>query len=243
MRSLPLIAFSLVTLGVVPLAGAHIAQTFPTPRTESQKQGPCGATGSTRGPAQVFEPGETITVEWTETVEHVGHYRIAFDIDGEDFPLPNNPDDNFDVVLVDQIPDRNVNGADRTYSQEITFPDVECDNCTLQLIQIMTTNIPYNSFYFQCSDIQLGAGGGGGGGGADAGPTGAGNGADAGPGGGGGGGGGDGSGGGNGQVMPTSGGCSTGGGSGAGFALLLLGLFAALRASSRRATGLRESSK
>ena len=162
MRSHALILLSAITFGAVPVAEAHITQTFPGTRTESQKQGPCGLTDSLRGPEQVFEPGETITVEWNETVEHPGHYRIAFDIDGEDFPLPNNPDDDFDVTLVDQIADRNVNGADRTYSQEITFPDVECENCTLQLIQIMTTNIPYNSFYFQCVDVSLRAGGGGG---------------------------------------------------------------------------------
>lgn len=224
MRSHALVAFSILTLGVVPLAEAHITQTFPAPRTASQKQGPCGLTDSPRGPAQVFEPGETITVTWNETVEHPGHYRIAFDVDGEDFPLPNNPDDDFDVILVDQIPDRNVSGADRTYSQEITFPDIECDNCTLQLIQIMTTNIPYNSFYFQCSDIQLGAGGGGGG--ADAGAGGGGgDGADAGAGGGGGG-----------DVTPASGGCSSAGGAGFGMGLLLLGLFAALRSRQVRAT-------
>ncbi len=213
MRSHALLVVSILTIGVVPLAEAHIEQTFPAPRTSSQKQGPCGLTDSPRGEAQVFAPGETVTVTWTETVEHPGHYRLAFDIDGEDFPLPNNPDDDFDVILVDQIPDRNVTGADRTYSQEITFPDVECDNCTLQLIQIMTTNIPYNSFYFQCSDIRLSNGGGtdGGAGGADS---------DAGVGGG--------------DVTPTTGGCSSVGGTTSGVGLLLLGAAFALRSRRRR---------
>jgi len=209
MRSHALILLSALTFGAVPVAEAHITQTFPGTRTESQKQGPCGLTDSLRGPEQVFEPGETITVEWNETVEHPGHYRIAFDIDGEDFPLPNNPDDNFDVTLVDQIADRNVNGADRTYSQEITFPDVECENCTLQLIQIMTTNIPYNSFYFQCADISLRAGGGGGG-------------PDAGAGGGG-------SDAGGGVTQPANGSCSAGGSAGLSMALLLLGAMLMLR--------------
>ena len=211
MRSHVLIVLSALTLGVVPVAEAHIAQTFPAPRTESQKQGPCGLTDSPRGPELVFEPGETITVRWNETVEHPGHYRIAFDIDGEDFPLPNNPDDNFEVTLVDQIADRNVNGADRTYSQEITFPDVECENCTLQLIQIMTTNIPYNSFYFQCSDIALRAGGGGG----DAPDAGA--------------GGGGGSDAGGDVTQPASGSCSAGGAAGMSMALMLLGALLVLR--------------
>ncbi len=181
-------SLSCLTVARPSVANAHITQTFPATRTSAQKQGPCGETGSVRGAEQVFEPGETITVTWDETVEHPGHYRIAFDVDGENFPLPNTPDDDFEVTLVDQIPDRNVNGNDRGYSQEITFPDIECENCTLQLIQIMTTNIPYNSFYFQCSDIALrSAGGGGGELGADAGS-------------------------GNGGAAPASGSCSAAGG-------------------------------
>jgi MYXO-CTERM domain-containing protein len=156
------------------LAVAHTTLTYPPPRTLSNKAEPCGASGSVRGDTvSTFKPGETITVTWDETVDHPGHYRIAFDTDGDDdFPNPNTPDDAFPSVLVDQIPDRSGGGL---YSQDITFPDVECDNCTLQLIQIMTTSVPYNSFYYQCADITLsssapdgpdgGTGGGGGGGG------------------------------------------------------------------------------
>jgi MYXO-CTERM domain-containing protein len=135
-------------------AHAHIAMTSPAPRSVAQKEGPCGATGSTRGTAATtFRPGETITVEWDETVDHPGHYRIAFDDDGNDsFRNPNQPDDNFPQTLVDQIPDRDGNGH---YTQQVTLPNMSCTNCTLQLIQVMTTSVPYNSFYFQCADIVL----------------------------------------------------------------------------------------
>ncbi len=153
MRSSSLLLVPIFTIATVSVAQAHITLRSPSPRTSSQKQGPCGSTGSTRGPAQTYKPGETITVEWDETVDHVGHYRIAFDMDGDDdFDLPNNPQDDFAVTLVDQITDRSGGGR---YTQEITFPNVECDNCTLQLIQVMTVNVPYNSFYFQCADITL----------------------------------------------------------------------------------------
>ncbi len=133
--------------------------TYPSPRTLAQKQGPCGATGSQRGAnVGLFEPGDTITVTWDETIDHPGHYRLAFDESGDDdFPDPFSPDDDFPAILVDQIADRSGGGA---YSQEITFPDVECEDCTLQLVQIMTVQVPYNSFYFQCADITLRAGGG-----------------------------------------------------------------------------------
>jgi hypothetical protein len=145
------------------VANAHIALLKPAPRTSAQKTGPCGAAGSTRGSTvTTFQPGETIVVEWDETVDHPGHYRIALDLDGDDdFVNPNNPDDNFPTTLVEPIADK-VGGK---YTQQVTLPTTPCDNCTLQLIQVMTTSVPYNSFYYQCADIVIAGEGGGGGGG------------------------------------------------------------------------------
>jgi len=155
MRLLALVAIGL--LAYLAPAHAHIAMTSPAPRTSEQKTGPCGAAGSTRGTnVTTFRPGETITVEWDETVDHPGHYRLAFDDNGNDsFRDPSRPDDNFPQTLVDQITDRTGGGH---YSQQVTLPNMSCTNCTLQLIQIMTTTVPYNSFYFQCADLVLGDG-------------------------------------------------------------------------------------
>ena len=144
-------------VGWVSLAGelahAEIAMTSPTPRSGAQETGPCGAAGSTRSTnVSTFRPGETIVVEWNETVDSAGHYRIAFDDSGDDvFENPNNPDDNFPFTLVDQIPD----SAGGHYAQPVTLPRTPCDNCTLQLVQVMTTTVPYDSFYFQCADIAI----------------------------------------------------------------------------------------
>lgn len=141
-----------VSLVVLPsVASAHIAMTDPPARSTAQKEGPCGAAGSVRGDrVTVFRPGETIVVSWNETVDHASHYRIAFDVDGDDdFVAPAGRDDlyNSDAVLVDGIADR-VGGS---YTQEVTLPDIECERCTLQLIQVM-----YGSGnYFQCADIAL----------------------------------------------------------------------------------------
>jgi hypothetical protein len=150
MRFLPLSLLVLVLLAP-RLAHAHIAMTFPTPRTEEQKEAPCGTTGSARGDTvAVFRPGETISITWNETVDHAGHYRIAFDDDGDDdFVSPAGDDDvyNSPAVLADMIAD-DVGGS---YSFEITLPDVECERCTIQLVQVM-----YGSGnYFQCADIAL----------------------------------------------------------------------------------------
>jgi MYXO-CTERM domain-containing protein len=150
----------LALLLVSATASAHTTLTSPPPRTLANKAGPCGAAGSTRGTkVTTFAPGEVITVEWDETVDHPGHYRVAFDDDGDDvFVNPNNPNDNFAFTLMDQIPDK----SGGHYTQQITLPTTPCTNCTLQLIQIMTTQVPYNSFYFQCADITIAEGGGSG---------------------------------------------------------------------------------
>ena len=138
---------------------AHIALTSPPPRTDMQKQGPCGAgPADPRGPTlATFKPGEKIVVTWNEFINHPGHYRIALDEDGQDgFFDPKDFDDvsGGPGVLMDGIADKQ--GGD--YAQEITLPNVECDNCVLQVIQMMTDKKPYgdgNDIYYQCADIAL----------------------------------------------------------------------------------------
>lgn len=163
-----LVLASVAVLCTSTLAHAHIALKVPAARTTAQKAGPCGAAGSTRGSTvTTYQPGETITIEWDETVDHPGHYRIGFDSDGDDdFINPLRSTDNFSFTLVDQIADK-VGGH---YTQQVTLPTTPCSNCTLQLMQIMQVNEPYNSFYWQCADIVIAGdepppddGGGGGG--------------------------------------------------------------------------------
>lgn len=151
---------SLVALLVLApaTASAHIALIDPPPRTDMLKQPNCGLTGSTRSATPtVLAPGETITVRWDETINHTGHYRISFDPDGEDFTIPLSYDDTTQDtnVLIDEIPDV---AGQSAYSRDITLPDLECENCTLQVIQMMTDKPPYgdgNDIYFQCADLAL----------------------------------------------------------------------------------------
>src|SRR5689334_4587822 len=83
----------LICLFAAP-ALAHIQITYPPPRegtgTPELKNAPCGTTGLTRStnPARIttLAPGQTITVRWTETVGHPGHFRIAFLQNGNAFP-------------------------------------------------------------------------------------------------------------------------------------------------------------
>ena len=156
---LPLAAALLIGLGGGP-AAAHLRVTSPQARTESLKQGPCGAgADDPRGSVvHTFQPGQTITVVWDEYIDHPGHFRVSFDADGQDdFVDPASFTDvsGGPAVLLDNIPDRAGGGE---YSQVVTLPDVECDNCTLQVIQVMTDKAPYgdgNDLYYQCIDLVL----------------------------------------------------------------------------------------
>jgi hypothetical protein len=150
------------TLGGETIASAHIQISTPLQRDTGQKIGPCGSSNGIRSQnVCTYRPGATIVVTWDETIEHPGHFRISFDQDGEDdFADPESFEDvdGGPSVLVDGIADRSVVGGDPTYTQEVTLPDVECQNCTLQLIQLMTDKPPYgdgNDIYYQCADLVL----------------------------------------------------------------------------------------
>src|SRR5690606_36725286 len=124
-------------------------------RTTYQKTGPCGRAGVGRGDVvTVFEPGQTITVVWKETIDHPSHYRISFDDDGEDdFVDPAGFNDFYTApsVLLDDIDDSSCGNAMRA---TITLPDIECESCTLQVVQVMYDKKPYgdgNDLYYQCA--------------------------------------------------------------------------------------------
>jgi len=152
-----------LVLAAPVIAEAHIQLTYPLPRSTLQKDRHCGSPTRSQNPT-VLPPGATFNVTWNETIPHPGHYRISFDTEGEDFTIPLGYDDftQTENVLVDDITDNEGTGS---YSVEITLPDVECETCTLQLIQMMTDKAPYgevageaDDIYFQCADIALRSG-------------------------------------------------------------------------------------
>src|SRR5690606_40817778 len=67
------------------------------------------------------------------------HFRLALLLDGQAFPDPASQTDLCDPALdswciADGIEDdNNTNGG--TFEYTFTVPNVDCDNCTLQLIQ------------------------------------------------------------------------------------------------------------
>jgi hypothetical protein len=113
----------------------------------------------------VFQPGETITVVFNETVNHPSHYRVSFNPDGDDFPDPESVDDvqsGAPHTLVDGVLDEEA----AVQQLAVTFPDLECENCTLQLIQVMhdkgangfggrTAEGGNDDMYYACADVAL----------------------------------------------------------------------------------------
>jgi MYXO-CTERM domain-containing protein len=171
-----------------------------------QKEAPCGKAGGTRGTnVYNYKGGETITVEFKEFIPHPSYFRFAFDQDGDDDfvspaslkpidparPCPFNPADKCDksdfynsptvLPMMDNLAPHLASEAKQTNSFQVTLPNVDCDNCTLQLIQVMDDVIhgaynptpgdpadnPYIAdVYYQCIDLtvakQATAGGGSG---------------------------------------------------------------------------------
>jgi len=172
-----------LALGVQLLSGsasAHIELQSPLNRYSDIKSGdnkscPCGSgttNRSCRKPeelsdpdrsadrATTFAPGDTITVHFDEYVGHSGRYRIAFDPDGADLD-----DFNENILLDEPDPTGSVGniGEDSIWEFQVTLPEMTCDNCTLQLIQVMDGNttdkvlnpVDRGGTYFQCADIVL----------------------------------------------------------------------------------------
>ncbi len=109
--------------------------------------------------ATTFAPGDTITLRFDEYVGHAGRFRIAFDPDGASLDAFNE-----NILLDEPDPAGNVGniGQKGLWEFQVTLPNMTCDNCTLQLIQVMDGNTvdpvltPVDGeTYFQCADIVL----------------------------------------------------------------------------------------
>ncbi|WP_455365333.1 SCE4755 family polysaccharide monooxygenase-like protein [Kaarinaea lacus] len=117
------------------------------PRSTSAgiKTGPCGDIPRSQNPT-TLTAGQQITMEWEETIDHPGSYRIAFS--------PANDEGFDDNVLYDAIDTQDGGNLPHRYSTTITLPNMVCETCSLQLIQTMTDRNP-PTMYYSCADIRL----------------------------------------------------------------------------------------
>jgi len=167
MRLRNLLLFTALAVLLPREAMAHIEITSHTTRygVGVQKAPPCGLLGGA-GPGDTvytYAPGQTITLSWHEFIDHPGHYRVAFDDAGDDgFADPASAADLFNnaTVMLDGIADES---DVHDYEVELTLPDVECEACTIQILQVMTDKPPFgdgNDMYYHCIDVRLVADGG-----------------------------------------------------------------------------------
>ena len=173
-----------------PSARAHFRLDAPAAATSQdasgspQKLGPCGdeAGGKATGIVTQFQPGETITVQWTEIVAHDGWYRIALSYRGGadliDPPVviaSNGASADAGVeappiapVLADGLfRHLSAGAAGKQYTYSLKLPSVPCAQCTLQVIQYMNghgSNLPNfpdgginpdGYFYHHCANISI----------------------------------------------------------------------------------------
>jgi MYXO-CTERM domain-containing protein len=151
-----------------------------------QKTGPCGneATAGTAASGIVtpYQPGQTIMLQWTETVSHTGWFRIALSYNNRtdltDPPVAIDPTTGLSTdagienppvppVLVDGLFKHQQGQAGVVYNYSLTLPTTPCAKCTLQILQFMAdhgsnlgNNNPDGYFYHHCADISIAADGG-----------------------------------------------------------------------------------
>jgi hypothetical protein len=163
-------------------ASAHIELLDPPPRYSMARSGdnkacPCGDGTSNRRctvegersddnrseRVTALRGGQMLTLRFNEYIGHSGRYRVAFDEEGADL-------DDFNAHPLEDIPDpvgRDGNTGDgSTWEIPVVVPDTPCENCTLQLIQMMDGNMEDpvldpvgRSSYYACADITISAAG------------------------------------------------------------------------------------
>ena len=167
MRSLFVLALVLATPAL-----AHIKLTLPSSWqvTDSyggpNKTSPCGEAGTPTGLVTEVVAGSQLTVSWTEPIAHPGHFRISIAANPTQFVTPapvlsgggtncsSAPIQSPAVAptLVDGLfPHTN---SASPYTTTVTVPMMSCANCTLQLMQFMSSHAP-PCFYYQCAKLRI----------------------------------------------------------------------------------------
>lgn len=182
MKALALASFaatSILTLAIPAAAHSILVNPPPVGQDDGAKSGPCGCYfgGAPQDPADDPSPapcpgdyqvttltaGAPLKIQWKETINHDGKFRLAFSSKTPDAATKADMDGG---VLV-EIDDTNAT-AGATLSQTVTVPSEPCDLCTIQLRQLMVGAA--NPYYYSCAAVKIvapdpGNGGGGAGGG------------------------------------------------------------------------------
>ena len=183
-----LLVFGGLLLAVQPAADAHFKLLAPASwiiendRGDPQKAGPCGGSNSDWGTAShaITEVvgGQMLHLEMQETIYHPGHYRVALAVNSPT-ELPPDPETterdsergprSVSAVIQNppQIPviadglfvhDTRPTGTMAPWETDIRIPNINCEKCTLQVVQWMAEhgfNNPGGYTYHHCAHVQI----------------------------------------------------------------------------------------
>jgi hypothetical protein len=159
-----------------PAASAHFKFLEPpsTWVTENGGKGilPCGE-GIPSGTVTKAQGGHPFTIRVLEFIPHPGHYRIALSVNSRD-ELPKDPESAVDErgwsvsakidpnpkppVLADGVFPHTTTPRNTEWKTEVVLPNLNCEKCTLQVIQFMAQHAlnPGGGFnYHHCADLQI----------------------------------------------------------------------------------------
>jgi hypothetical protein len=148
---------------------------------DPQKLGPCGGTskdaGTPTNAVTAVTGGDMLHVKVKETVYHPGHFRISLAV-LDRAELPIDPEDTVKdgpngkpwsvsgkvdpnpkpPVLVDGLWDHHARIAGEEFETDVKVPNINCDHCSLQIIQFMEEH-PINPdgrfTYHHCADLKI----------------------------------------------------------------------------------------
>jgi hypothetical protein len=177
-------------------AYAHFNLTAPTPNAATNPPDggmgspPCGI-GTASGVVTPAQGGHPITIKIDEFIGHTGFYRVALALNSPtELPLDNVVKDSkgnilppsgkpsgtsasaafenpavFPVLQDDLFP-HVASPTDQTFQGDVMLPNVNCDKCTLQVLEFMQDH-PFNFasppdtgpgggyFYRHCADLKI----------------------------------------------------------------------------------------
>src|SRR6188768_3289057 len=173
-----------VSLFALPRAAqAHFTILAPPPASTSTNGGkgdpPCGPTNMASNVVTPVMGGSKLMLKVNETVSHPGFYRVALSIKSRsELPADNVVKDASGMVLLPTSTGMAATAEYQTnpvfpvladnlfphtsgsmFSGEITLPNVNCDKCTLQVIEFMAnhgSNGPKEGFFYHhCADLKI----------------------------------------------------------------------------------------
>jgi hypothetical protein len=147
---------------------------------DPQKLGPCGGVSTNPGKPTAFVTsvpgGELLRIKVKETIYHPGHFRVALavldrselpadpedvtkDRNGKPWSVSGKVDPNpKPPVLVDGLWDHHTRVAGEVFDTYVKIPNINCDHCSLQIIQFMEEH-PVNPdgrfTYHHCADLKI----------------------------------------------------------------------------------------